>query len=210
MPYIARRGPGRPPAAKSGDTRGRILQTARDVFGELGYDAATFQEIAQRAGLTRPAVNHYFPSKRALYRQVVEQTNEMVIAAGVEQARREDTMSARLRAFIRTAVAAQDRDRSAAAFLVNAVLEAQRHPELSQDGNDALQATRAFLSWVLRDAVAAGELRPDTDVEVATDTLVAMLWGLGFYAGFVGTQDQLVAMTDEFLRMLHGETLRGG
>lgn len=183
------------------------MQTAREVFGELGYDAATFQEIAHRSGLTRPAVNHYFPSKRALYREVVEQTNEMVIAAGVAQARLAETFPSRLRAFIRTAVAVQDRDRSAAAFLVSSTLESQRHPELSRDGNDSLRATREFLSWALRDAVDAGELRVGTDLEVVADTLLALLWGLGFYAGFVGTQDRLVAITDEFLRMLNGETV---
>ena len=70
MVDVARRGPGRPPAAKSVNTRGRILQAAREVFGEVGYDAATFQEVAVRADLTRPAVNHHFRSKRDLYRQV--------------------------------------------------------------------------------------------------------------------------------------------
>ena len=53
------------------------------MFGEVGYDAATFQEVAVRADLTRPAVNHHFRSKRDLYRQVAEQTNRTVIEAGV-------------------------------------------------------------------------------------------------------------------------------
>ena len=42
----------------------------------MGYEAATFQEIATRADLTRPAINHYYPSKQALYRQVVAETND--------------------------------------------------------------------------------------------------------------------------------------
>ena len=65
MPHTASRGPGRPPAAKAAETRERILRAAREVFSELGYDAATFQAIAIRADLTRPAINHYFASKRA-------------------------------------------------------------------------------------------------------------------------------------------------
>lgn len=179
------------------------------MFGEVGYDAATFQEIAERSDLTRPAVNHYFPSKRALYREVVEQTNTLVIAAGVKKAEQESVFSPRLRAFIAEAVAVQGRDPAVAAFLVTSVLESQRHPELRRDGNDALEATRTFLVWALDEAVGAGEVRADVDVGIAADTLVAMLWGLGFYAGFVGSQDQLVAVAEEFLRMLHGETVRG-
>ncbi len=51
------------------------MRAAREVFSELGYDAATFQAIAIRADLTRPAINHYFASKRLLYQEVVDQTN---------------------------------------------------------------------------------------------------------------------------------------
>ena len=76
MPSTGRRRPGRPPAAKADETRKRILRAARLVFSERGYDGATFQAIAVRADLTRPAINHYFPSKRMLYREVVDETNE--------------------------------------------------------------------------------------------------------------------------------------
>ncbi|HXL62666.1 MAG TPA: helix-turn-helix domain-containing protein, partial [Mycobacterium sp.] len=51
---------GRYQSAKAAETRERIVRVAREVFSELGYDAATVQEIALRAGLTRPAVNYYF------------------------------------------------------------------------------------------------------------------------------------------------------
>ena len=52
------------------------------MFSERGYDAATFQAIAIRADLTRPAINHYFSSKQLLYREVVDRTNELVVTAG--------------------------------------------------------------------------------------------------------------------------------
>ncbi|HNA51189.1 MAG TPA: helix-turn-helix domain-containing protein, partial [Mycobacterium sp.] len=92
MPHTASRGPGRPPAAKAAETRERILRAAREVFSELGYDAATFQAIAIRADLTRPAINHYFASKRVLYQEVVDLTNALMIASSVELAQRETTL----------------------------------------------------------------------------------------------------------------------
>src|ERR1700710_1981147 len=104
VPYIATRGPGRPPAAKAAETRERIVRAAREVFSELGYDGATFQAIAVRADLTRPAINHYFPSKRMLYREVVDETNELVVAAGIERAGGETTLMGRLTAFIAAAM----------------------------------------------------------------------------------------------------------
>ena len=108
------------------------MRAAREVFSELGYDAATFQAIAVRADFTSPAINHYFASKRVLYREVVERTNEMVVAAGMARAQGETSLLGRLSAFFATAMQADSEDRSAAAFLVTSVLEAQRHPELTQ------------------------------------------------------------------------------
>src|ERR1051325_8260157 len=92
MPHTASRGPGRPPAAKAAETRERIIRAAREVFSELGYDAATFQAIAIRAGLTRPAINHYFASKRVLWSQVVEQTDALVVSAGRTRAKGETNL----------------------------------------------------------------------------------------------------------------------
>lgn len=174
------------------------------MFSELGYDAATFQAIAIRADLTRPAINHYFASKRVLYQEVVDLTNSLMIASSVELAQRESTLSGRMRAFVQSALQVQGQDRSAAAFLVTSVLESQRHPELSQAGNDSLEFVRSFVASAVKDAVRSGELRADIDVDAAAEMLVASLWGLGFYAGFVGNQERLTAITDHFLQLLDG------
>jgi AcrR family transcriptional regulator len=197
VPHIASRGPGRPPAAKAAETRERILQAAREVFSELGYDAATFQAIAVRSDLTRPAINHYFPSKRVLYQEVVEHTNAVVIRAGVDKARSETTLLKRLSAFFSIAMQADSKDRSVAAFLVTSVLEAQRHPELSQDKHDSLANSRAFVEWAVSDAIERGELTTDADVATLVEMLVAVMWGMGFYAGYVGTHDELEAVVSQ-------------
>src|SRR2546428_6182883 len=40
-----------------------------------------------------PAINHYFSSKRVLYRELLEQTNEAIIGTGIKEAEREATRS---------------------------------------------------------------------------------------------------------------------
>ena len=107
MVQPASRGPGRPPAAKAAETRKRILRAAREVFSERGYDGATFQAIAVRADLTRPAINHYFANKRVLYWQVLEDTNDALVAASTRQAQRENTLTGRVSAFIEGAIEAE-------------------------------------------------------------------------------------------------------
>ncbi|MCT7658986.1 TetR/AcrR family transcriptional regulator [Mycobacterium deserti] len=196
--HTASRGPGRPPAAKAAETRERIIQAAREVFSELGYDAATFQAIAIRADLTRPAINHYFASKHVLWREVVEQTNASIVSGGMARAQSETGLLRRLSTFFTTAMQAESEDRSAAAFLVTSVLESQRHPELSGDDHDSLKNSREFVAWAVNDAIKRGELTTDTDVNSLVEMLVAVMWGMGFYAGFVGDHDELTAVVHKF------------
>ncbi len=171
----------------------------------MGYEAATFQEIATRADLTRPAINHYYPSKQALYQHVIAETNGVVIAAGIKEAENEETFAGRVEAFVRAAVHPADLDRSAAAFLVTSVLDAQRNPELKGDTQASLQHARDFALTVVRDGIEHGELRDDLDVEAAAEMLVATLWGLGFYGGFVGNREKLIGITAQFIGLLGGD-----
>ncbi|OBF96009.1 TetR family transcriptional regulator [Mycobacterium sp. 852002-51152_SCH6134967] len=198
MPHTASRGPGRPPAAKAAETRERIIGAAREVFSELGYDAATFQAIAIRADLTRPAINHYFANKQVLWREVVQQTNAAIVTAGKSRAQDETKLLARLSAYFTAAMQADSEDRSAAAFLVTSVLEAQRHPELSDEEHDSLKDSREFVAWAVNDAIARGELTTDTEVDSLVEMLVAVMWGMGFYAGFVGSHEELKAVVRQF------------
>ena len=47
-------------------TRSRILEAAMELFSTNGVDATSIRAIAERCGLTDPAVYYYFPSKAAL------------------------------------------------------------------------------------------------------------------------------------------------
>jgi AcrR family transcriptional regulator len=53
------------------ERRAQILACARKMFRERPYDAVSTSELAQRAGVTRGLVNHYFGTKRELYLEVV-------------------------------------------------------------------------------------------------------------------------------------------
>jgi TetR/AcrR family transcriptional regulator, repressor for uid operon len=208
MPPTASRRPGRPPAAKADDTRKRILHAARQVFSERGYEGATFQAIAVRADLTRPAINHYFSSKRLLYREVVNQTSKLVVAASIERANLENTLMGRLTAFISAAVRANSENPSASAFLITNVLESQRHPELSTAENDTVRISREFLIRAVNDAIERGEITPDIDASALVETLLVVLCGVGFYAGYVRSYEHLLAVTDVLRQLLEGALWR--
>jgi TetR/AcrR family transcriptional regulator len=58
-----------------------ILDAAEKVFAEAGYGGATMQLIADMAGLPKANLHYYFPTKEALYRQVVRNIFEIWLHA---------------------------------------------------------------------------------------------------------------------------------
>ena len=53
------------------DTREALLNAAREVFIEQGYDGATVRAIAGRAGVDAAMVNHWFGGKEGLFGEAV-------------------------------------------------------------------------------------------------------------------------------------------
>ena len=49
------------------DRERRILDAALTVFARMGYSGATMDAVASEAGLTKPTVYSYFPSKESLF-----------------------------------------------------------------------------------------------------------------------------------------------
>lgn len=45
----------------------QIMRAAVEVFVERGYRGTSIDAVAERAGLTRQGVLHYYPSKKRLY-----------------------------------------------------------------------------------------------------------------------------------------------
>ena len=54
------------------DTRGRILEAARALFGERGYEGATVRAVAARAGVDAALVHHYYGTKQQLFLAAME------------------------------------------------------------------------------------------------------------------------------------------
>lgn len=76
-PAAERRPRGRP---RSFDPH-EVLEKAKAVFWNLGYDAASLDDIAAATGLNRPSLYAAFGDKHALYMAALGQTREGAVAA---------------------------------------------------------------------------------------------------------------------------------
>ena len=61
--------------------RAQLLDVGRAVFAERGYDAATVEEVAARAGVSKPVVYEHFGGKEGLYAVVVDREVRSLVAS---------------------------------------------------------------------------------------------------------------------------------
>src|SRR5262249_5516264 len=81
--------PRRPPAARrprlaASARRAQLVEVGRRLFAQRGYEAASVEEIAERAGITKPVVYEHFGGKEGLYAVVVDREVEHIVSRIVE------------------------------------------------------------------------------------------------------------------------------
>ena len=69
--------------ASAEERRGRILQTARNLFGHYGYGATSIERIAGEAGVAVPTIYAIYRSKRALLFALLDQADARADVAGL-------------------------------------------------------------------------------------------------------------------------------
>ncbi len=88
--------------------RQQLLDVARDRFSQQGFHATSMDEIAEAAGVTKPVLYQHFPSKRALYVELLEETGRQLLALLAEATSRAATGRERVelgfRAYFRFAI----------------------------------------------------------------------------------------------------------
>jgi AcrR family transcriptional regulator len=153
--------------------RAAILEAARDVFGEIGFGAASVRDIVRRTDLATGTFYNYFPDKEsvltALFDETAGQARERVRAAR----RQGDTLDA----FVRDGFAAYF------AFLLedrrtSALLSRNAGTIRALFDEPSLVAGVEELAEDLRAGIAAG-LIPEHDVEYMAASMVGAAFEIG-------------------------------
>jgi AcrR family transcriptional regulator len=185
MPGYPRRVMSSSRSRRSGPTKGertrqRIVEQAAKLFNVRGTAGASMADITEASGLEKGGVYNHFESKDSLVLEAFD------YAAGLVRARRDaaaatgTTPLAKLRAMIDVqAEAARKPLLPGGCPLLNTAIE-------SDDTNPALRSRvrREFDAWqdafaaALRDAVAAGDLRPVDAAAFASAAVAALEGGI--------------------------------
>lgn len=170
-------------ATRSAQKRAAVLEAAREVFEAQGYQAATMDEIAARAGVSKRTVYHHFASKEALFEALVEATWEALEGASRMRYDPSAPVEAQLRAMalgkLRVLCAPE-----VLRMLRSTLAEFLRDPALSGEFLARTAAQEQPLVEWLRAADQDGRLRVP-DPALAAHQFWALAKGEVFWAGLI-------------------------
>jgi AcrR family transcriptional regulator len=91
------------------DRRAELLTLGATAFGERPYDEVRIDEIAERAGISRALMYHYFPDKRAFFAAVIRAEGERLFEATSTPTRTGQSLFDRVRSGVRAYVEYHER-----------------------------------------------------------------------------------------------------
>jgi AcrR family transcriptional regulator len=155
-------------------TRARILRSARELFLERGYPAATLQQVADHAGVALPTVTGIFANKRTLLDEVLRRA---VRGQNREQLSPREQLQAVLAApdadallAAHAELIAQANERAHELFEIVRKAATVEPPVEAQRQKGAADR-RADQAAVVREIARRDALRPGLSVQHATDIL---------------------------------------
>ena len=158
--------------ARKQATRRRVLDAARELFEEVGYESATIREIAGRAHVSVGSVFTGFSSKAHILSEVMQERLADLYGdlERVAPHLRGSTAD-RCRSMFAVHYAFEFRRLHLFLAHVAAGFDWRADPELPTMG--ANPRLRGMVRDCLTQGMARGDVRPDIDVELAVDLLVA-------------------------------------
>ncbi len=81
--------------------RREILDAARAVFAQKGFNTATLDDVAERAELGKGTLYNYFPNKEALFTSVVEDSFDTIKGIAEEAFAGDGSLVQKVEAFVR-------------------------------------------------------------------------------------------------------------
>jgi AcrR family transcriptional regulator len=167
------------------DTRQRLFEAAVELIAEQGFSATTVDDIAERAGVAKGTVYYNFPSKTALFEDLLRH-GVGLLTADFRAAVAGKSPGAAVSALVRAQLEYIRRYRSFAQLLLSEMWRTNR--ELQQTLRLLRDEAVGVIADVLQSGVDSGEFAADLDVRLSSSAL--------FGVGLVVSLDWLMFQPD--------------
>jgi AcrR family transcriptional regulator len=162
---------------RSEETRNHILETATQLFSKNGYDATGVAEICQAAGVSKGAFYHHFPSKQAVFMELLN-TYLNGIDSGFKLMRQEDRDVPQT--ILKMAELAgslfQTADIHLAIFL-EFWTQANHDPHIWEAAIAPYRRYQSYFATLIQEGIDEGSI-PPVDVQLAARVLVSLAVGM--------------------------------
>ncbi|GIW70684.1 MAG: TetR family transcriptional regulator [Planctomycetota bacterium] len=168
--------------ARSGASRReRIVEAAAQIASHRGLKGTSLSRIAERAGLTKSGLVAHFPSKEELTLAVIDHAANVFgrqVLKGIDHSRpareRLLDMFERYRRYV-----VEETFEGGCLFLAMTVEIDDASPRERERITHYMTVWRDWVARVVRDGIARGELRPDTQPEGVAAAMLALCLGMG-------------------------------
>jgi AcrR family transcriptional regulator len=183
--------------------RDEALSRIQAAFWARGYEGTSMADLVQVTGLASARLYAAFGSKEAMFRTAVERY-ELLDGGFADRALAEEpTARQALERMLRDAVAVYTSPEPRGCMVVSAATNCSPDNDAVHDWLEQHRKRRtASITARLRSAVAAGELRPGTDVQAVGDAFAAVLNGLSVQARDGVPRRRLLALIGPAMTML--------
>ncbi|WP_437283849.1 TetR family transcriptional regulator [Sorangium sp. So ce406] len=161
-------------------TREQILDAALLVFSRKGYSAATLQDVAAEAGLTRGAVYWHFKGKAELYAALVGERFAKASEVLAEALSPRYSPLESIERLLTRSLEYLEEDAEYRAVLSITLFKTELTPELEPGFQQKIASQRRLVDRVadlVRKGIAAGEIDRATDPKAAALAAVSLVNG---------------------------------
>jgi AcrR family transcriptional regulator len=165
-----------PVALQGQDTRERILNAAAALFARHGYEAAGVAEICQAAEVSKGAFYHHFPSKQALFLELLARWLGELEQHLVALSEIGGTVPEKLMAMTAAAARVFEAARGQLPIFLEFWNQAIRDPAIWQATVAPYRRFHALFSRLIRAGVEEGSIRP-VNAELVARALLSLAMG---------------------------------
>jgi len=191
-------------ASKKG-TRQLILGAARRLFAQKGMEECTIRDIARKAGVSPASVMVHFKSKTALLEEALNRDIDKAMTELITSLPKDLALLERLMHLATGFLRLYDNNRNLyRAFIRQTIFEpAGETPNLSRQSEQYI----LFLSGMLEEGKAQGNIREEVDTEVAAGAIFSLY--IGALTLLFRRPEMTMEMVAEFLAVTTEHYLRG-
>ena len=172
------------------ETRRKVLEAARDLFNEIGYEETTIRAVAERAGVSVGSVFTTFASKADVLSQVMDDRVDALYSE-LEHVARHMRGSVLDRLCSLFAIHYDFECRRVRLFLAHIAASFSPSLESSTVPYGRNERFKVMIIEMLREGQTKGEVRDDADLDLILDTLMgAYAWNYRLAAA--GRADHVV------------------